>query len=67
MCGADELELLRKAYQEALIDYEGVSASLNRHALAGTKPGPEELQHERDARLTLERARRRYLDAWQRS
>jgi len=60
----EELEILRKAYHEALIKYEGVAASLSRHVIAGTQPSSEELELEHYARQALDAARHRFLEAW---
>jgi hypothetical protein len=64
MGDAEDLDLLRETYERALASYEAVCAALNRHLLAGTHPGPDEVQRERAARAALETARRAYLDAW---
>jgi hypothetical protein len=64
MGDAEDLDLLRETYERALASYEAVCAALNRHLLAGTRPSPGDIQRERDARATLEAARRAYLDAW---
>ena len=61
---AEESDLLRETYEQALAGYEAVSSALNRHLVAGTRPSAEDLQRERDARAALELARRSYLDAW---
>ena len=65
MSGDDEqLHLLRKVYEEALDTYAGISATLNRHVLAGIKPSRDELLQEEHARAALQNARSRYLEAW---
>ena len=61
---AEELEIPRKAYLDALMKYECIAASLGRHAAAGTRPSSEELKAEDEARLALDTARRRFLEAW---
>jgi hypothetical protein len=61
---AEELEILQKAYHEALIKYEAIAVSLSRHLIAGTQPSSEELELEHYARLALDAARQRYLEAW---
>jgi hypothetical protein len=67
MHSADELEVLRRAYADALNEYEAISSSLSRHVLAGTTPSGEELEREQGARSALDSARRRFLDAWKQS
>jgi hypothetical protein len=67
MNSAEELEALRKAYQDALMKYEGVAASLSRHVIAGARPSSEELELEHHARLALDAARARFLEAWKQS
>jgi hypothetical protein len=64
MGDAEELNLLREAYEHALGSYEAIALALNRHLAAGTRPSAAELQRERDARAQLEQARRLFLDAW---
>jgi hypothetical protein len=64
MQGAHDLDALKRAYERALIAYDGVTAALNRHVLNGTRPSHEELANERRARAELDAARRSYLDAW---
>jgi hypothetical protein len=64
MGDAEELNLLRKRYEQALASYEGVCSALNRKLLAGTRPGSADVQREQDARAVLETARRLFLDAW---
>lgn len=61
---AHDLDVLRRAYEQALIAYDGVTAELNRHVLSGTQPSHEELAREQRARAELDAARRLYLDAW---
>ena len=63
MYTAEDLEILRTAYHDALVKYEGIASSLSRHVLAGTHPSPEELRVEREARLALDIARQQFLDA----
>jgi hypothetical protein len=67
---ADKLEILRKAYHDALLRYDGIAASLSRHMIAGTRPSAEELQHEETARLALDTARSQltqFLEEWKQS
>ena len=64
MGDAEELNLLRARYEQALASYEGVCSALNRHLRSATRPSPEELQRERDARAALELARSAYLEVW---
>jgi hypothetical protein len=64
MASAEELSALRKAYEDALIEYANASGVLNRHALRRTNPTRKELQREADARVILEAARSRYLESW---
>jgi hypothetical protein len=66
MGDAEDLNLLREAYERALASYEAVSSVLHRRLLAGTHPAREDAQREQDARAALEKARRAYLDAWMR-
>ncbi len=67
MHSEDDLELLRQAYLEALINYEEISALLNRHTVTRTTPSMTELTREQELREVLEFARRRYFDAYRRS
>jgi hypothetical protein len=64
MQDVQELDVLKRAYERALVAYDGVTAALNRHVLHGTQPGDDELAQERRARAELDSARRLYLDAW---
>jgi len=64
MQSAPDLMVLKRAYEQALIAYDGVTAALNRHVVNGTRPTHEELARERIARAELDAARRTYLDAW---
>jgi hypothetical protein len=64
MGDAEELNLLRERYERALASYEAVCSVLNKRLAGGTQPSAKELEHERDARVALDAARRAYLDAW---
>jgi len=44
--------------------YEAVCSTLNRQLVAGARASHDDLQRERDAKVTLDAARRSYLDAW---
>jgi len=61
---AEQVDVLREAYERALVKYEGICAALNRHALAGTRPSDVELERERLARAELDTTRALYLEAW---
>ena len=64
---AEELEVLRVAYRDALMRYDAVAETLSRQFIAGARPSAEELELEHYARLALDAARERFLDAWKRS
>lgn len=64
MNSAEEVDLLRRAYEDALSAYEGLCASLNRLAVSGIKPSAQQLEQEQAIRARLDVARRAYLDAW---
>ena len=62
MRNVEELERLKQAYGEALAAYLRALATLDRQMDAGTLTA-EDVQHELDANVRLDAARRAYLDA----
>ena len=64
MGDAEDVNLLREAYERALATYEGICSTLNCRLIAGTRPTAEDLQRERDAKAVLATARHAYLQGW---
>ena len=64
MGDAEDLNLLRVRYEQALSSYEAVCSELNQYLRVGTQPMSADLKREEEARAALEAARRLYLDTW---